>query len=110
MHMLVELQGQPGWAAALTPFSVDEMTRAASTTLLADSRPGDRGGFLPWALLVVGTMASLAANIAVAEPTATGRVIAAWLSPSASPSSAPPSHYWRHERAAAVPPSFGGSG
>jgi hypothetical protein len=35
---------------------------------------------LPWALLVVGGVASLAANVAVAEPTATGRVIAAWPS------------------------------
>jgi len=33
---------------------------------------------LPWALLVAGTAASLDANVAVAEPTATGRVIAAW--------------------------------
>jgi hypothetical protein len=80
MHMLVELHGQPGWVAALTPFSVDGMIVAASTTLLADSRSGGRGGFLPWALLVVGSMASLTANVAVAEPTTTGRVIAAWPS------------------------------
>jgi hypothetical protein len=40
--------------------------------------PRGRGGFLPWALLVVGSVASLAANVAVAQPTATGRVIAAW--------------------------------
>jgi hypothetical protein len=80
MHMLVELHGQPGWVAALTPFSVDGMIVAASTTLLSDSRSGGRGGFLPWALLVVGSMASLTANVAVAEPTATGRVIVAWPS------------------------------
>lgn len=47
MHMLVELHGQPGWVAALTPFSVDGMIVAASTTLLADSRSGSRGGALP---------------------------------------------------------------
>jgi hypothetical protein len=80
MHMLVELNGQPGWVAALTPFSVDSMIVAALTTLLADSRGGGRGGFLPWALLVAGSVTSLAANVAVAEPTATGRVIAAWPS------------------------------
>jgi Protein of unknown function (DUF2637) len=80
MHLLVELHGQPGWVAALTPFSVDGMIVAASTTLLADSRSGGRGGLLPWALLVVGSVASLAANVAVAQPTATGRVIAAWPS------------------------------
>lgn len=80
MHVLVELHGQPGWVAALTPLSVDGMIVAASTTLLADSRSGSRGGFLPWALLVVGSVASLAANVAVAQPTATGRLIAAWPS------------------------------
>jgi hypothetical protein len=81
MHMLVELHGQPGWVAALTPLmSVDGMIVAASTTLLAESRTGKPGGFLPWCLLVAGSVASLAANVAVAEPTATGRVIAAWPS------------------------------
>ena len=80
MHVLVELHGQQGWVAALTPLSVDGMIVAASTTLLAESRSGGRGGFLPWALLVVGSVASLAANVAVAEPSATGRVIAAWPS------------------------------
>ncbi len=39
-----------------------------------------RAGVLPWALLVAGSVASLAANVAVAEPTVIGRVIAAWPS------------------------------
>jgi hypothetical protein len=47
MHLLVELHGQPGWVAALTPLSVDGMIVAASTTLLADSRAGERGGRWP---------------------------------------------------------------
>lgn len=80
MHALVALHGQPGWVAALTPLSVDGMIVAASTTLLADSRSGSRGGVLPWTLLVIGSVASLAANVAVAEPTVIGRVIAAWPS------------------------------
>src|SRR5215472_8712931 len=80
MHTLVALHGQPGWVAALTPLSVDGMIAAASTTLLADSRSGRKGGALPWALLIVGSVASLAANVAVAEPTLLGRVIAAWPS------------------------------
>ena len=63
MYQLVAGHGQPGWVAALTPLSVDGMIVAAST-----------------ALLVTGSVASLAANVAVAEPTATGRVIAAWPS------------------------------
>jgi Protein of unknown function (DUF2637) len=80
MHTLVAAHGQPGWVAVLTPLSVDGMIVTASTTLLADSRSGGRGGLLPWALLVAGSLASLAANVAVAEPSATGRVIAAWPS------------------------------
>jgi hypothetical protein len=80
MHLLVALHGQPGWVAMLTPLSVDGMIVAASTTLLADSRAGSRGGVLPWVLLVIGSAASLAANVAVAEPSMTGRVIAAWPS------------------------------
>ena len=80
MHLLVELHGQPGWVAALTPLSVDGMIVAASTTLLAESRSGGKGGVLPWALLAVGSVASLAANVAVAEPTLIGRVVAAWPS------------------------------
>jgi hypothetical protein len=80
MHMLVAVHGQAGWVAALTPLSVDGMIVAASTALLADSRSGGRGGLLPWVLLVTGSVASLAANVAVAEPTVTGRVIAAWPS------------------------------
>ena len=48
--------------------------------MLTDSLAGKRGGVLPWALLAVGSVASLAANVAVAEPTAAGRVMAAWPS------------------------------
>ena len=80
MHRLVALHGQPGWVASLTPVSVDGMIVAASATLLAESRAGRRGAALPWALLVAGSVASLAANVAVAEPTLIGRVIAAWPS------------------------------
>ncbi|TDE56558.1 hypothetical protein E1295_10360 [Nonomuraea mesophila] len=41
----------------------------------ADGRYGCHGGVLPWTLL--GKLASLAANVAVAEPILVGRVIAA---------------------------------
>lgn len=56
------------------------MILAASTTLLANSRSGHRGGVLPWALPAAGSMASLAADVAVARQTLIGRVIAAWPS------------------------------
>jgi Protein of unknown function (DUF2637) len=62
MHRLVELHGQLGWVAALTPLSVDGIIVAASTTLLADSGACGCGGVLPWALLVTGSVASLSAT------------------------------------------------
>jgi hypothetical protein len=80
MHSLALRHGEGAWASALIPLSVDGMIVAASMSLLLDSRLGHRGGVLPWALLIIGAAASLGANIAVAEPSLTGRVIAAWPS------------------------------
>jgi hypothetical protein len=80
MHTLAVAHGEKSWTATLIPLSVDGMVVAASMTLLADSRAGRSGGVLPWALLTVASVASLGANVAVAEPTAYGRVIAAWPS------------------------------
>ena len=80
MHALVLEHGEGQWASALIPLSVDGMIVASSMSLLLDSRLGGRGGLLPWALLIIGALASLGANIAVAEPTLIGRVIAAWPS------------------------------
>jgi hypothetical protein len=80
MHALALQHREGPVASALIPLSVDGMIVAASMSLLLDSRLGHCGGLLPWALLVTGAAASLAANIAAAEPTAAGRVIAAWPS------------------------------
>lgn len=38
------------------------------------------GGLLPWTLLILGSIVSLAANVAVADPTAWSRIIHAWPS------------------------------
>ncbi|WUI03925.1 DUF2637 domain-containing protein [Spirillospora sp. NBC_00431] len=80
MYMLVREYGETSWTAALLPVSVDGMIAVSSMTLLGDSRQGRRSGFLPWALLVIGSAASLAANVAVAEPSLVDRLIAAWPS------------------------------
>ncbi|WP_243710852.1 DUF2637 domain-containing protein [Actinomadura sp. KC216] len=80
MYELVLRYGETSWSAALSPVSVDGMIVASSLTLLADSRAGRRGGLLPWTLLLAGSAASLAANVAAAEPSMIGRVIAAWPS------------------------------
>jgi hypothetical protein len=80
MYLLVRRYGETSWTAALLPVSVDGMIAASSMSLLLDSRHGRRSGLLPWALLVIGSAASLAANVAVAEPSAVGRLIAGWPS------------------------------
>ncbi|MFC4533088.1 DUF2637 domain-containing protein [Sphaerisporangium dianthi] len=80
MHELVLRHGESLWSAALIPLSVDGMIVAASMSLLLASRRGSRGSVLPWALLVTASLASLGANVAVAEPTVVGRIVAAWPS------------------------------
>jgi hypothetical protein len=80
MHVLALEHGQGSWASAMIPLSVDGMIVASSMSLLLDSRLGHRGGILRWVLLMIGALGSLAANIAVAEPSLAGRVIAAWPS------------------------------
>jgi len=80
MHELALAAGEDQFTAALIPFSVDGMIVASSLSLLVDSRSGRRGGGLPWTLLVLGSAASLAANVAAATPSIEGRVIAAWPS------------------------------
>lgn len=80
MHELALRAGEGRFTAALIPFSVDGMIVASSMSLLVDSRSGRSGGVLPWTLLVLGSTASLAANVAAATPTVEGRVIAAWPS------------------------------
>ncbi|WP_245929291.1 DUF2637 domain-containing protein [Murinocardiopsis flavida] len=80
MFELAQRHGEPPWRAALFPLSVDGMIVASSMALLADARHGRRGGLLPWTQLVLGSVASLAANIAVADPTLWSRVIHAWPS------------------------------
>jgi len=57
---------------------VDGLVVAASMVLLGRRRVGMAGGWLPWWALLGGVGASLAANVAAAEPTATARVVAAW--------------------------------
>jgi hypothetical protein len=56
------------------------MVVAASMSVLLTSRTGKRSEWLPWTLLIVGSLASLAANVAVAEPTLVSRLIVAWPS------------------------------
>lgn len=66
------------WRAYVVPLSVDGLVVAASMVLLTRRRAGLPGGWLAWSALLGGVGASLAANVAAAEPTVTARVVAAW--------------------------------
>jgi len=67
-----------GWRAWLLPLSVDGMMVAASMTMLVRRRAGRPAGALAWTALLAGVAASMAANVAAALPTPTGRLVAAW--------------------------------
>jgi hypothetical protein len=57
MHELALVHGEDPLAAALIPLAVDGTIVGASMSLLLASRYGSRGGFLPWALLIVSSLA-----------------------------------------------------
>ena len=77
MRSLAGLAGE-GWRAWLLPISVDGLAVAASMTMLVRRRAGLPAGALAWLALLLGLGASLAANVAAAEPTVEGRLVAAW--------------------------------
>jgi Protein of unknown function (DUF2637) len=77
MRALAGLAGE-GWRSWLLPVSVDGLAVAASMTMLVRRRTGDQAGVLPWVALLLGLGASLAANVAAADPTVVGRLVAAW--------------------------------
>jgi hypothetical protein len=80
MRELALRHGEARWSATLIPLSVDGMVVAASMSVLVASKMGKHGEWLPWTLLIVGSLASLAANVGVANPSAVSRLIAAWPS------------------------------
>ena len=77
-HLRAVAEGQGEDAAALFPISVDGLIVAASLVLLARRRSGLPGGALPWAGLLLGITATIAGNVASAEPTTVARLVAAW--------------------------------
>ena len=78
VQALARTAGEPELTAWLLPLSIDGAIAAAAAVVLADSKAGRRTTFLAWLMLALGLAASLAANIASAQPTWTARVVAAW--------------------------------
>jgi hypothetical protein len=77
MRALASVAGED-WRAWLLPISVDGLAVAASMTMLVRRRASQPAGVLPWAALLLGLGASLAANVAAAEASVVGRLVAAW--------------------------------
>ncbi len=67
-----------GWRSWLLPLSVDGLIVAASMTMLVRRRRGQRAGWLAWSSLLLGIAASIAANVASADPGPIPRLVAAW--------------------------------
>ena len=69
---------QFGWRSLAFPISVDGLEIVASLYLVAQRRAGRPTGWVPWVALIVGTAASLAANVAVGGADPIGKALAGW--------------------------------
>ena len=69
--------GQDGWVATAIAISVELMALAAVTEIRRRGRRGQRAVW-PWCVLTLGVTMSLAANLATAQPTGWGYVMAGW--------------------------------
>ncbi len=77
MYDLAAASGEE-WRSWLLPLAVDGLLAAAGMSMLEARHHGRRPTPLAWVSLWLGISASLAANVAAAEPTVTGRLVAAW--------------------------------
>jgi hypothetical protein len=78
MRELALEHGQLGWKSYAFPISVDGLEIVASLFLVAQRRAGRPTGWVPWVALIVGTGASLAANVAVGGADPIGKALAGW--------------------------------
>ncbi|MEV6631920.1 DUF2637 domain-containing protein [Actinoplanes sp. NPDC051470] len=78
MRELATHHDQLGWKSYAFPISVDGLEIVASLFLVAQRRAGRATGWVPWVALIVGTAASLAANVAVGGADPIGKALAGW--------------------------------
>jgi hypothetical protein len=78
MRELATHHDQLGWKSYAFPISVDGLEIVASLYLVAQRRAGRHIGWIPWVALIVGTIASLAANVAVGGADPIGKALAGW--------------------------------
>lgn len=77
MQQLGEHHGE-AWRSWLIPISIDGLMAAASMVLLTRRRSGLPASPLAWVALALGAVASLAANMADAQPDLTAILYAGW--------------------------------
>ena len=78
MRELATHHDQLGWKSYAFPISVDGLEIVASLYLVAQRRIGRPTGWIPWVTLIVGTVASLTANVAVGGADPIGKALAGW--------------------------------
>ncbi|WP_432839021.1 DUF2637 domain-containing protein [Dactylosporangium sp. CA-092794] len=78
MRELATHHDQLGWKSYAFPISVDGLEIVASLYLVAQRRAGRATGWVPWVALIVGTAASLTANVAVGGADPIGKALAGW--------------------------------
>lgn len=69
--------GEPEWVAYTLPLAIDGLIVVGVAALLEDKAAGLRPRRSAWLAVIVGVAATLAANVASAEPTVTARLVAA---------------------------------
>lgn len=77
MQQLADAAGEQ-WRSHLLPLSVDGLLVAAAISMLVSRMRGQDPTLLARISLALGIVASLAANVAAAEATLAGRLVAAW--------------------------------
>jgi hypothetical protein len=78
MVLLARRHGVSGIDAHAFPICVDGLDLIGVLVLLSDRRSRRPSGQLPWTVLTVGTLASIAANVAVAPDNTIARAISGW--------------------------------
>lgn len=78
MRELATHHSQFGWKSFAFPISVDGLEIVSGLYVVVHRRAGRLTGWIPWIALVVGTLASLAANVAVGAADPIGKALAGW--------------------------------
>ncbi len=109
MVLLAKRHNVFGLDAHAFPICVDGLDLICVLVLLADRRTHRPSGQLPWIVLTVGTLASIAANVAVAPNNTIARAISGWSAIALLAAAKMLAHLFEPTTAAATPGRSGDS-